>query len=104
MQRIDAAVRGRVASVLMLASFGIMPISFALAGFLIAWSLKFTFLIADLALLITAAGHHCRNRSGDSVEQSEMHPLGACKNDGLFAFAGLSDRFRLEGLAELGED
>jgi len=56
MQRIDAAVRGRVASVLMLASFGIMPISFALAGFLIAWNLKFTFLIAGLAMLVTAAG------------------------------------------------
>jgi len=56
MQRIDAAVRGRVASVLMLASFGIMPVSFALAGFLIAWNLKFTFLIAGLAMLITAAG------------------------------------------------
>jgi len=56
MQRIDAAVRGRVASVLMLGSFGIMPISFALAGFLIAWNLKFTFLIAGLAMLITAAG------------------------------------------------
>jgi MFS family permease len=56
MQRIDAAVRGRVASVLMLATFGIMPISFAVAGFLIAWNLKFTFLIAGLAMLITAAG------------------------------------------------
>jgi MFS family permease len=56
MQRIDVAVRGRVASVLMLASFGIMPISFAVAGFLIAWNLKFTFLIAGLAMLITAAG------------------------------------------------
>jgi hypothetical protein len=56
MQRIDAAVRGRVASVLMLASFGIMPLSFAIAGFLIAWNLKFTFLIAGLAMLITAAG------------------------------------------------
>jgi MFS family permease len=56
MQRVDAAVRGRVASVLMLASFGIMPVSFALAGFLIAWNLKFTFLIAGLAMLITAAG------------------------------------------------
>jgi MFS family permease len=55
MQRIDAAVRGRVASVLMLGSFGIMPISFAIAGFLIAWNLKFTFLIAGLAMLITAA-------------------------------------------------
>ena len=56
MQRIDAAVRGRVASVLMLASFGIMPISFALAGVMIAWNLKFTFLIAGLAMLLTAAG------------------------------------------------
>jgi MFS family permease len=56
MQRIDTAVRGRVASVLMLATFGIMPISFAIAGFLIAWNLKFTFLIAGLAMLITAAG------------------------------------------------
>jgi MFS family permease len=56
MQRIDAAVRGRVASVLMLASFGIMPISFAAAGFLIAWNLKLTLLIAGLAMLITAAG------------------------------------------------
>jgi len=56
MQRIDAAVRGRVASVLMLASVGIMPISFALAGFMIAWNLKFTFLIAGLAMLITAVG------------------------------------------------
>lgn len=56
MQRIDTTVRGRVASVLMLATFGIMPISFAVAGFLIAWNLKFTFLIAGLAMLITAAG------------------------------------------------
>jgi MFS family permease len=56
MQRIDAAVRGRVASVLMLATFGIMPISFAIAGFLIAWNLTFTFLIAGAAMFLTAAG------------------------------------------------
>lgn len=56
MQRIDAAVRGRVASVLMLATFGIMPISFAIAGFLIAWNLSLTFLIAGLAMFLTAAG------------------------------------------------
>lgn len=56
MQRIDAAVRGRVASVLMLATFGIMPISFAIAGFLIAWNLPLTFLIAGLAMFLTAAG------------------------------------------------
>jgi MFS family permease len=56
MQRIDASVRGRVSSVLMLATFGIAPISFAVAGFLIAWNLKFTFLIAGLAMFLTAAG------------------------------------------------
>jgi MFS family permease len=56
MQRIDAAVRGRVASVLMLASYGIMPISLAVAGFLVAWSLKFMFLIAGVLMLLTAAG------------------------------------------------
>jgi MFS family permease len=56
MQRIDAAVRGRVSSVLLLATFGIMPISFAIAGFLIAWNLKFTFLIAGVAMFLTAAG------------------------------------------------
>lgn len=56
MQRIDAVVRGRVASVLMLASYALMPVSFAVAGFLIAWNLKFTFLLAGLAMLLTAAG------------------------------------------------
>jgi len=56
MQRIAPEVRGRVSSVLMLASFGIMPISFALAGFLVAWSLKFMFVLAGLAMLLAAAG------------------------------------------------
>ena len=42
--RIAPEVRGRVSSVLMLAYFGILPISFAVAGFLVAWSLKFMFL------------------------------------------------------------
>jgi len=55
-QRIAAEVRGRVASVLMLASIGTMPISFALAGFLVAWNLKLTFLLAGLAMLLTAVG------------------------------------------------
>jgi hypothetical protein len=40
----------------MLASYGVMPISFAIAGFLIAWNLKYTFLIAGLAMLLTAVG------------------------------------------------
>lgn len=56
MQRIDAAVRGRVASVLMLASYALIPVSFAVAGFLIAWNLKLTFLLAGLAMLVIAAG------------------------------------------------
>jgi MFS family permease len=56
MQRIDAGVRGRVASVLMLASFGITPISLAAAGFLVAWNLKFMFLLAGGLMVLTAAG------------------------------------------------
>jgi MFS family permease len=56
MQRIDTGVRGRVASVLMLASFGITPISLAVAGFLVAWNLKFTFLLAGGLMVLTAAG------------------------------------------------
>jgi MFS family permease len=56
MQRIDVAVRGRVASVLMLASFGITPISLAVAGFLVAWSLKLMFLLAGGLMVLTAAG------------------------------------------------
>jgi MFS family permease len=56
MQRIDAAVRGRVASVLMLASFGITPISLAVAGFLVAWSLKLMFLLAGGLMVLASAG------------------------------------------------
>jgi MFS family permease len=56
MQRIDAAMRGRAASVLMLASFGITPISLAVAGFLVSWNLKFMFLLAGGVMLLAAAG------------------------------------------------
>jgi MFS family permease len=56
MQRIDAAVRGRVASVLMLAAYGVTPISLAVAGFLVAWSLKFMFLLAGGLMLVAAGG------------------------------------------------
>jgi hypothetical protein len=50
-------VRGRVFSVLMLANFGLIPVSLAVAGLLIAWSLKLLFLIAGVSmLLITAFG------------------------------------------------
>ena len=56
MQRIDVAVRGRVASVLMLASYGITPISLAVAGFLVAWSLKLMFLLAGGLMVLAAVG------------------------------------------------
>jgi MFS family permease len=56
MQRIDTAVRGRVASVLMLAAYGIAPISLAVAGFLVAWSLKYMFLLAGALMLLATAG------------------------------------------------
>jgi MFS family permease len=56
MQRIDVAVRGRVASVLMLASFGITPISLAVAGFLVAWSVKLMFLLAGGLMVLAAVG------------------------------------------------
>lgn len=56
MQRIDVAVRGRVASVLMLSSIGITPISLAVAGFLVAWSLKLMFLLAGGLMVLAAAG------------------------------------------------
>jgi MFS family permease len=56
MQRIDTAVRGRVASVLMLASIGLIPVSLGVAGFLIAWSLKGMFLLAGGMVLLVTAG------------------------------------------------
>jgi hypothetical protein len=40
----------------MLASFGITPISLAAAGFLVAWNLKFMFLLAGGLMVLTAAG------------------------------------------------
>ena len=56
-QRIDAAVRGRVFSVLMLANFGLIPVSLAIAGLLIALSLKVMFLIAAGSMfLVTVFG------------------------------------------------
>jgi MFS family permease len=50
-QRVEATVRGRVMSLVMLSAFGLSPISLALAGFLIAWSLKAMFFIAGAAML-----------------------------------------------------
>jgi len=55
-QRIDAPMRGRAASVLMLASYGITPISLAVAGFLVSWNLQFMFLLAGGVMLLAAVG------------------------------------------------
>ena len=56
MQRIDVAVRGRVSSVLMLAAFGMVPISLGVAGFLVAWNLRLMFLLAGALMMIVAFG------------------------------------------------
>jgi MFS family permease len=56
-QRIEATVRGRVFSVLMLCNFGLMPVSLVGAGLMIAWNLKLMFLISGMSMvLITAFG------------------------------------------------
>jgi MFS family permease len=49
-QRVDRAVLGRVASVLMLSAFGLMPLSMAGAGAAVSWSAPGTFLIAGVAV------------------------------------------------------
>jgi len=54
-QRIDPAVRGRVMSVLMLAAFGLAPISLALAGVLAAWSLRWMFVLAGASMVLISA-------------------------------------------------
>lgn len=52
LQRIEVTVRGRVSSVLGLAGVGILPFSLALAGLLIAVSVKFMFLFASAVMLL----------------------------------------------------
>lgn len=56
-KRVEQSVRGRVMSVLMFLSLGLMPISLAVSGVLAQWSLKGLFLLgAGALLLVTAAG------------------------------------------------
>ena len=45
-QRVEAAVRGRVMSVFMVASIGLMPVSLAVGGALAQWNLGWMFAIA----------------------------------------------------------
>lgn len=54
-QRIDPALRGRVMSVLMMSGVGLMPVSLALAGVLVAWNLERTFLLAGALMLAASA-------------------------------------------------
>jgi MFS family permease len=51
-QRISLEVRGRVMSVLMLAIVGLMPVSLAVAGVLVAWSLPRMFVIAGAMMVL----------------------------------------------------
>jgi MFS family permease len=55
--RVERALMGRVMSVLMFASFGMIPVSYALSGALVQWRLAAAFLIpgAFLVLVATAA-------------------------------------------------
>lgn len=54
-QRVDAAVRGRVMSVVILSAYGLAPVSLAVAGFLIAWNFEYMFLLAGVAMLLVTA-------------------------------------------------
>jgi MFS family permease len=53
-QRVDRSVLGRVSSVAMLSSFGLMPISMALAGFAAEWSVTWMFAIGGTAVALVA--------------------------------------------------
>ena len=54
-QRVDRSVLGRVASVMMLSAFGLMPLSMATAGFAVSWSVKGMFIAAGAAVLAVSA-------------------------------------------------
>ena len=54
-QRVDRAVLGRVSSVAMLSSFGLMPLSMGAAGIAVGWSPRWMFAIAGGAVALVAA-------------------------------------------------
>jgi MFS family permease len=53
--RVDRAILGRVMSVMMFSAVGLVPVSYAIAGLLAAWSLPFLFIAAGAVLAITSA-------------------------------------------------
>ncbi|HXH91605.1 MAG TPA: MFS transporter [Thermoanaerobaculia bacterium] len=54
-QRVERAVLGRVSSVAMLSSFGLMPLSMGAAGIAVDWSARWMFAIAGAAVALVAA-------------------------------------------------
>ena len=54
-QRVERAVLGRVSSVAMLSSFGLMPASMAAAGVAVEWSVPRMFAIGGAAVTLVAA-------------------------------------------------
>lgn len=53
-ERVDRALLGRVASVMMLSAFGLMPLSMAGAGAAVSWSARGMFLIAGAAVAMVS--------------------------------------------------
>lgn len=51
-QRVEMAILGRVMSVLMFVSLGLVPISMAVSGVLAQWSLKWMYLLGALLMLL----------------------------------------------------
>lgn len=53
-QRVDRTILGRVASVMMLSAFGLMPLSMAGAGVAVSWSVQGMFMIAGVAVAMVS--------------------------------------------------
>ena len=66
-QRVDRSVLGRVSSVAMLSSFGLMPVSMAVAGIAVEWSVAWTFAIGGAAVALVA-GFGALQREVRSIE------------------------------------
>ncbi|HET9182826.1 MAG TPA: MFS transporter [Candidatus Angelobacter sp.] len=54
-QRVEVAMLGRVMSVLMFVSLGLVPISMAVSGVLAQWSLKWMYLLGAFAMLLAVS-------------------------------------------------
>jgi len=54
-QRLKPETRGRVSSVLSLGTLGLLPVSLAVAGVLVAWNLQLMFILAGVALVTVVA-------------------------------------------------